>query len=222
MEQLVKIPPPAIERLSYLYEVLFQFEGREQFKVSSVELGESIGQAATTIRKDIHLLGYNGSAGARYDVRELKGLIGERLGFVVERAACIVGMGALGSALLNHFTAHPGQGVRIVAGFDSNVNRLETITTSVELFPAYRLEEVIARKSIALAVIAVPPAAAQEVADRCCSGGVSGILTFSPVQVRPVCAGVSLRSFDIACEMRILTAHASLNRAGVSQNDKQS
>lgn len=212
MEQLIKkLTDPVVERMSYLYEVLRQLEERPQLRVTSRELGALTGQMPTTVRKDIHFVGYNGSVGARYDVRELRQTIAVRLGFTEAKEACIVGLGALGSALLNHFAASQEPDLQIVAGFDSNVNRLETIRTTIELYPAYRIEEIIARKKIALAIIAVPATSAQEVVDRCCAGGVSGILNFSPVRVVLKRKDVSLRSFDMTSELRILSARSFLS-----------
>jgi len=206
-----KITNPVIERMSYLYEILRQLEVRQQLRVTSTELGELTGQMATTVRKDIHFIGYKGTFGTRYDVRELRSVIAGRFGFTTVKSACIIGLGALGSALLNHVIAAQEPDLHMVAAFDSNVNRLETIRTTVELYPANRIEEVIARKKIALAIIAVPVVSAQEVVDRCCDGGVSGILNFSPVRVQLKRSDVSIRSFDMSSELRILSARSFLS-----------
>ena len=53
---------------------------------------------------------------------------------------------------------------RIVAGFDSNISKVETIKTAVSVFPAHDIPDVVKRMGIELGIIAVPPARAQEVA----------------------------------------------------------
>ena len=63
----------------------------------------------------------------------------------------------------------------------------------------------------AIAVLAVPAAAAQDVSDRLVAAGVTSILNFSPA----VCAvpdGVSLRKVDLAIELQILSFY-QLRRA---------
>jgi redox-sensing transcriptional repressor len=201
-----KIPFPTIQRMSYMYDALDKLEQASIHKVSSSELGAYVGQTACTVRKDIHLLAYNGVTGVKYNVSELKKLIRKRLGFEQKRNACIIGLGEIGRALLEYLGTAPQHAYRIVAGFDSNVNRLETIQTGVELFPGYKIEEVVKQKGIELALITVPFSQAQEVADKCCDGGISGILNFSPLSLTVKRKGVFVRSYDIGCELNVLSA----------------
>ncbi|MBN1578374.1 MAG: redox-sensing transcriptional repressor Rex [Chitinispirillaceae bacterium] len=203
-----KIPFPVIHRLSYVFEILNKLEEQGIKKVSSAQLGKYLGQTAHTVRKDIHFIGIAGTAGTKYDIAGLKTLISRHLGFGIPKKSCIVGLGKLGSALLEYTLAIPQGAFRIVAGFDSNINRVETIHTPIELFPAYRIEETVKRLQIELALIVVPPQQAQEAADRCCDGGVTGLLNFTPTVIKPKRDGIFVRSIDISGELRILAALA--------------
>ena len=202
------IPFPAIHRLSYVFAVLNKLEEQGITEVSSGQLGRYLGQTSHTIRKDIHFIGIAGTAGTKYDITGLKRLISRRLGFGIQKKCCIVGLGKLGSALLEYTLAIPQDAFRIVAGFDSNINRLEIIRTSIELYPAYRIEEKVKQLQIELALIVVPHQQAQEAADRCCDGGVTGLLNFTPTVIKPKHDGVFVRSIDISGELRILAALA--------------
>lgn len=202
------LPLPTITRCSYLFDILRQLSVNGQEYVSSAELGNMLGQKPATIRKDIHFLSGDSVAVHKYDVKALRNMIQEKLGLGIERRACIVGLGKLGSAFLEHAMAFPNESYRIIAGFDSNVNRLETIRTSIELFPAHQIVEKIREKAIELAIIAVPPLQAQDVIDKCCNGGVSGILNFSPAPIRTIPSHVVLKSFDISSELNIFAARA--------------
>jgi len=207
MEHLTKkIPDATVARFSCLYEILGKLQGQGVEKVTSAELGRCLGQSAITVRKDIHYIGAGGTAGAKYPVSQMRSKIADRFGFDRPRSCCIVGLGRIGSALLEHLVSENQSAYKVVAGFDSNINRLETIHTPVELFPAYRIEEVVRRMGIDIAVIAVPQAQAQEVADRCCDGGVRGLLNFTPTYINPPHEGVTVRSVDILGEVRILAA----------------
>lgn len=209
-----KIPLPVIHRLSYVFEIINKLEGSGVGKVSSSELGGYLGQTAHTIRKDIHFLGIAGAPGTKYEIADLRRLITEHLGFGEPKKCCIVGLGRLGEALLEQLLAMPQDAFRIVAGFDSNINRLETIQTPVELFPAYRIGEVVRRLQVELALIAVSPQQAQDAADRCCDGGVAGLLNFTPAVIKPKRNDCFVRSIDVSGELRILAALAftALNR----------
>jgi len=115
-------------------------------------------------------------------------------------------LGRLGSALLDFCLSMEEANYVIAAAFDSNVNRLETIRTRTELFPAHRISEVVRDKRVDIGLIAVPSGQAQEVADRCCEGGVRGLLNFSPTIVKPLTDNIFVRTIDIASEMRMLSA----------------
>jgi redox-sensing transcriptional repressor len=203
-----EIPLPVIFRLSYLFNMLEKMEESGITSVSSAELGNAFGQTAHTVRKDIHFLGAAGTAGTKYNLKDLKGLIAENFGYNAPKKCCVVGLGRLGSALLEHLQEAEQTAFHVVAGFDTNINRLETIRTTVNLFPAHRIVETVRRLQVELALIAVPSQQAQEVADRCCDGGVAGLLNFASVVIRPKRDDVFIRSIDIYGELRILSALA--------------
>jgi len=200
-----KIPLPAITRLCSVYQFLLDLEREGVSSISSSELERRLGISAHNVRKDISFLGGAGCSGSGYDVSRLKELIGERLGFFSGKKACLVGLGRLGSAILQHSILAGGE-FEIVAGFDSNINKLETIRTTVSVFPSHQIAEVVRRMGITLGITAVPASSLQEVADRLIEGGVRGIVNFSPAVLKPACEGVFIRNVDITAELRILSA----------------
>ncbi len=199
------IPLPAITRLCSVYQFLLSLEKDGQNRISSSELERRLGISAHSVRKDISYLGIAGGIGAGYEVSRLKELIGERFGFAEQKRACLVGLGRLGSAILQRLS-FPGGEFRVIAGFDSNINKLETIKTTVSVFPAYQITEVVRALGITLGIIAVPAASLQEVAGRLIDGGVRGIVNFAPGLINPAVDGVFIRNMDIMAELRILSA----------------
>lgn len=200
------IPTPAISRLCALYQLLGELD--VQGRVSSADLGEYLGVGAHNIRKDISYLGIAGNSGAGYDKEKLRQLIADRLGLTAIRTVCVVGLGRLGSAILQYPL---GDEYRIVAGFDSNVNRLETIKTKIELYPAYRISEIVRAMKIDLAIIAVPALNAQDVTDRLVDGGISGIINFAPVYVKVKSDNVFVKNMDITGELRVMSAQIKVS-----------
>jgi redox-sensing transcriptional repressor len=199
------IPNPTIIRLCSIFELLGRLELEGISRISSAELEEKTGVPSHSIRKDISLMGEVGNSGKGYNVAILREHILKNLGFDKERKACIVGLGQLGSAILQWPVLAEGE-FRIVAGFDSNINKVETIKTSIRLFPSYEITEVVRHLGIELGIIAVPPASAQEIADRLVDGGVKGIVNFAPVIIKPKAADCFVRTMDITGELRILSA----------------
>jgi redox-sensing transcriptional repressor len=200
----VNIPQPTLIRLCGIYQFLSVMEKDGILRISSNELEKKIGIPSHTIRKDINYLGEIGYIGSGYDVTRLKNHIAMKLRFPNDQKACIVGLGHLGSAIL-YSPRRAGEGFTIVAGFDSNVNKLETIKTAVPLFPSCDIPDVVRRMGIEIAIIAVPPQNAQEVTGRLVEGGIKGIVNFAPTIINPGKEGVFVRNIDIAVECRILS-----------------
>ena len=73
------------------------------------------------------------------------------------------------------------------------------------------LDRIVADRGIAIGVLAVPAAVAQDVTDRLVAAGVTSILNFSPA-VCVVPDGVSIRKVDLAIELQILSFY-QLRRA---------
>lgn len=171
-----------INRICRVFGYLDSLEKKGIDFVSSRELAEAIGTTQYTIRKDISFLGVKGYTRKGYDVASLKEELGEKLQLTKKRKACIVGLGRLGTALLN-YENFQDDGFEIVAGFDCSINKIERIQTSVDIFPVSCLEDVVRQRSIELGIIAVPAEFAQEVADKLNNAGVKGVLNFSTVKI---------------------------------------
>jgi redox-sensing transcriptional repressor len=116
----------------------------------------------------------------------------------------VVGLGRLGSAYLN-FSAFENSGeFELVAGFDTNVNRVEILKSPIPLYPAYKMGEVIGRFGIEMALLCVPGEAAQGAAERLAAAGIQGIVNFAPAALR-LPAGVVVRNVYVVDELRALT-----------------
>jgi redox-sensing transcriptional repressor len=172
--------------------------------VSSHELGDRLGVGAHNIRKDVGNISSSCSGRGGYDVERLKGIIAGRFGLDCEYKACVAGLGRLGRALLRD-----GQDIfkelKIVAGFDSDVNLVETISAGVPVYPSYEITDTVKRLGVEVAVLAVPDASAQECAGRLVRGGVRGIMNFTSERIKAG-AGVTVRNVDLAGEFRVLSA----------------
>jgi redox-sensing transcriptional repressor len=203
-----QIPIPSIERLSAIYMMLEEMEAEGVEKVSSKEIAARIGAQSHNVRKDINYFGEIGNARAGYVAKKLKAHLSAKLGFNKPKKACVVGIGRLGAAIL-FYNRLAARGFSLVAGFDSNVNKLETLQTEIPLFPAHEITEVVRRKAIELAALAVPAAAAQEAAGKLIEGGIKGIVNFTPFVIKPP-KGVFVRNMDLVGEFRVLSALSNI------------
>lgn len=176
-----KISPPSRKRLLILEKILSQSAKK---RITSVELSDLTGWGEATIRRDISNLELHKGVSNGYEVSVLGETI--RKTFQIEGAdsekhpCCIVGLGKLGEALLES-SVFEGSPFELVAGFDTNVNKIEIMKSSVPLFATLDLESKIRSLKIEYAVLAVPDEKAQFMADRLVSYGVKGIVNYTNI-----------------------------------------
>lgn len=204
-----KLPIPTITRLCMVFQQCDELLALGIDRISSTQMGKKIGVPAHTVRKDINCLGEVGDTGSGYDVARLKRHLEQALGFEQVRKACIVGLGHLGSALMD-YEKFLESGFSVVAGFDSSVNRIETIQTRLPVYPAYEMAEVIQREAIELALLAVPAQAAQATADVLAASGIKGIVNFAPIVIKTPETHVQVRNMNVVNEMRVLSSLMTL------------
>lgn len=176
-----QIPEPTKRRLVQLASLLSQ---QTQERITSKTLQVLTGWTDSVIRRDILLLGYKGGVSNGYTVSELYNAIctefniGDLHGEA--KKCCIVGLGRLGSAMLEDSLFENSSFV-VVAGFDSNVNRTEILHSTFPLYPASKLEEIVSERHIEYALLAVPEKDAQKMTDRLCNCGIKGIANYTAV-----------------------------------------
>jgi redox-sensing transcriptional repressor len=188
--------------------------------VTSGQVELITGWPSHTIRKDISFLGNGdhaagGSSG--YQPSSLIPAIKKALGLDRRRRFCVVGLGRLGSAYLNdqafEFGPRGEEEFELAAGFDTNVNRVEILKSPAPLYPAYKMGEVIRRFGIEIALLCVPPGAAQGAAEKLADAGVRGIVNFAPVVLK-LPPELAVRNVYVTDELRELAI--TMREAGIS------
>ena len=121
----------------------------------------------------------------------------------IRKDLSVAGIGLLGSSFIKNPVQEGGQFI-IVAGFDTNINKIEVMKSDVPLFPAYEMADRIREMRIDLGIIAVPAQAAEMTMQRMKEGGIKGILNFSPAILGD--KDIAVRNVHFAEELRFLTA----------------
>ncbi len=170
-----QIPEPTRKRLVTLAQLLAQQDAE---KITSVTIAQLTGWSQPLVRRDISQVGCPGASNG-YAVEALRTAIARALNIADgQKSCCIVGLGRLGTALLENrfFERSP---FKIVAGFDASVNRTEVLRSTFPLYPSSQLESVIRRMQIEYAILAVPDVSAQETAERLARCGIRGIANYT-------------------------------------------
>jgi redox-sensing transcriptional repressor len=197
-----EIPRKAIYRLSVYLRCLQRLKANDIRTVSSEALAKAARVKPTQLRKDLTYFGQFGTRGLGYDVEQLSKMISDLLGTTSLQPVILVGVGNLGLALLT-YRGFEQEGFEIVAAFDADVRKREKVA-NVPLHSMDKVEEIVAKHNVRMAIITVPAAAAQEVANTLIDAGITGVLNFAPI-VLHVPDEVIVNNVNLAIELENLS-----------------
>ena len=193
-----KIPDETVRRLPVYLRGAIHLSQQGVENVSSRGLAGVLGIKPWQIRKDFSYFGDFGTPGVGYQLDSLIKEIKKILRLDTGPKAVLVGVGNLGSALL----AFPGFGLygfEIAAAFDVDKRKIGRRRNGLLIEDVARLNK-LRRRRIDLGILAVPEAAAQEIADDLVDVGIRGLLNFSPCYL-DVPKRVKVITIDIAMDL---------------------
>lgn len=193
------IPEGVIERLPTYLSVLIQLRQEGCYTVSSARLGELTDVNPAQIRRDLTHFGSFGKRGVGYEIVTLIDRIQRILGSDHTHRIVLVGAGNLGAAVAS-YNGLRARGFLISAIMDSDPAKIGTRIGDIVVQDVAEIERVVQQQGIRIGVIAVPPEAAQEVADRMTAAGIRVILNYTSTVVL-VPQGVMLHNTDPVREL---------------------
>jgi len=177
------IPQASLRRLPQYHHFLVELNSRGTVTVSCTTIGLALNCVPVQVRKDLQYTGITGKPKTGYNVIELIATIETFLGWNKVNEAFLVGTGNLGTAILGHerFSQY---GLRIVAAFDKDPNKIGTRIHDREVLPLEKLGNLAKRLNIHLGIITAPAEVAQDVADEMIKAGILAIWNFAPVRLK--------------------------------------
>jgi redox-sensing transcriptional repressor len=165
-------------RLSRYLQVLTQARKMGKQTISSQELADYTHVNSTQIRRDLSGFGKFGKRGVGYNVDSLVAQIRKILRTSGQHNIALFGAGHLGTAIATSdiFADH---GFRVVAVFDADPGKVGTEIGPLTVRSLSELRDAVFDEEIVVAVLAVPSAAAQELADELADAGVKIIFNYS-------------------------------------------
>jgi redox-sensing transcriptional repressor len=197
------IPRKTIYRLSIYLRCLARLRENSIGTVSSEALAKAAGVKPTQLRKDLAYFGTFGTRGLGYDVVELSRKIAEELGTSSLQPVILVGVGNLGLALLS-YRGFEKEGFEIIAAFDAEPRRQRDKKIKQPVIGMEQLPEFIREHNVKMAILSVPAAVAQAVANSLVESGIMGILNFAPI-VLTVPEDVMVNNVNLAIELENLS-----------------
>ena len=197
------IPDIVVGRLPLYLRALRHMISEGRQLTSSQELAERLGISAAQIRKDLSHFGEFGKQGTGYNIDFLAEQL-ERI-LKVDRVwnMAVIGAGDIGSAIAR-YQGFANRGFKITLIFD---NDPEKIGRRIGPFTVHNMDQIgtlIKAEDIKVAMIAVPTAYAQEVADQLVSAGIKAILNYAPLNIN-VPSGVWVEYTDPVTHLQHMT-----------------
>lgn len=174
---------PTIRRMPTYLHKLIEMDKAGIGIVATPELARYMNLAEIVIRKDLAITGITGQPGVGYKVPELIDAIRRFLQWDNPSDAVLAGTGSLGRALLG-YEAFADHGLRIVAAFDADPDKIGTRVYSRLVRDIAELPGYLRETGIGIGIICVPAGCAQEVADLMVEGGIKGIWNFANVSLK--------------------------------------
>jgi redox-sensing transcriptional repressor len=197
------IPRKTIYRLSIYLRCLARLKENGISTVSSEALARAAGVKPTQLRKDLAYFGTFGTRGLGYDVGALSKKISDELGTSRLQPVILIGVGNLGLALLS-YRGFEKEGFEIVAAFDADPERKRDKQIKQPIYEMSELPAFVKEQNIKMAILTVPAAVAQEVANHLVKAGIAGILNFAPI-VLTVSEEVMVNNVNVAIELENLS-----------------
>lgn len=211
----MSIPIPTVKRFPSYLRILHQEKDNGKKYISATALAEELGLKPIQVRKDISCTGIEGKPKIGFDIDELIHYIIHVLGWDNTTDALVIGAGNLGTAIAK-YEGFRSYGLKIVAIFDNSPEKIGAKVGDLTVQSMDNLESYISDSRVTIAVIAVPAARAQDVADQLVQCGIRGIWNFAPKDLKTPDSVVVQRT-DLATHFAVLSV-----KLGRKINDKDS
>ncbi len=174
---------PSIRRLPSYLNIIRQSRDEGNEYISGTVIAQELHLEPIQVRKDLAITGIVGKPKKGYPVVALMAAIERFLGWDLVQEAVLVGAGNLGTALSGYpeFQFH---GLKICAAFDQDPAKVGKTIHGVPIYPIDSIKERIAELGAHIAILTVPSAHAQTVADALVAAGITAIWNFTNVKLK--------------------------------------
>lgn len=173
-----EISSAVIKRLPRYHRYLGDLMAQGVERISSQELSVRMNVTASQIRQDLNNFGGFGQQGYGYNVAYLYQEIAKILGLDRENDMIIIGCGNFGRALAN-YQNFEHRGFMTKAIFDINPDKVGNRVRGIPVKYIDELANFLQNNDIKIAVLTIPRAEAQAIADVLVANGIKAIWNFA-------------------------------------------
>lgn len=179
----IQLPEPTLRRLPWYLAYVNMLRSQHIEYVSSTQISKKLNVDASQISKDLSFLNIKGKTRIGYQVEHLANELSVFLDFYKSHSAFMVGVGSLGSALIQD-SGLMQYGLHIVAGFDVDEKIVGKDICDVPIFHISELRGKQQVYNAEIGIVAVPVEYAQQSADLLVDAGVKAIWNFTPYRIK--------------------------------------
>jgi len=202
-----EVSDEVINRLYIYARCLENFleEGKQTF--SSESIAKRLNIKPTLVRKDFSYIGTMGKRGVGYNTREVLEEIKQIAFPDKEIKVALIGVGKLGSALIN-FYGFKAQGFKIVLAFDKDKRKIGSKMGEVRIEDIEDFKQKAKKRDVKIAIIAVPSEEVVNVIEQIKNSNIEAVLNFTPAYLSSInnfSNHFIIRNIDLSSELARLS-----------------
>jgi len=206
-----EVPDEVINRLYIYARCLESFcaEGKESF--SSDDIANRLNIKPTLARKDFSYIGSMGKRGVGYNTEDVLKEIKQIAFPSKEIKVALIGVGKLGSALLN-FYGFKTQGFKIALAFDKDKRKVGSEINGVKIDDIENFKRKVKKEGMKIAIIAVPSEEVVNVINKIKNSTIDAVLNFTPSYLSSLnnfSDNFIIRNIDLSSELARLSYYLS-------------
>lgn len=205
-----QIPRVVIKRLFKYHSALEHLMSKGIVNVSSRNLSEDVHVKASQLRKDLAYCGEFGTRGKGYNVIYLDNKLTEILGLQTEWNYILVGFGHVGHALVS-YEGILRRGYKVKGIFDIDEKKIGQVFRGIEISDLSKMPEVVKEHNVQIGIITVPSESGQFICDKMVDAGITAILNFAPVLLKPK-KSIFIERVDISRELVVLSHYLTYRK----------
>lgn len=213
------VPKATFQRYPVYLKALRRLQKHGVERIMSKELADLVNVEPTTIRRDFSFLGNLGKQGYGYSVERLVEIFNKELGMDFDEKIILIGVGNLGSALLNYNKWDYVVG-EIVCAFDKDPDKCGK-RFGVDVYPMDELKERFP-EGCHIAILTFTHHV-QSTVDELIDLGITGFVDFTHKHF-VVPKGIAVKSVDVVSSIQELvfetnSLHQKAEKQKLSEND---
>jgi len=177
------ISTAALRRLPLYLQYLLEIRPEKHAFVSAARMAAALGVHPTLVRQDLDIVGAKGFPKRGHPLEETIAAIEAYFQWNCRSSAFLLGAGNLARVLIG-YRQFERAGVEVLAAFDRDNRKVGTAMLGIEVLPITKFVDLVRRMHVTIAILTLPPSAAEEAVKLVTESGIAAVWNFTPATLR--------------------------------------